>query len=96
MPVQQKKSLPKTAEMYGTGLFAFIIFLSTLIGVPVLPELSAELGANGTVIPIIMSASLATVVIAQFFTGILADKYSRRMLVLTGAFFGSVSSLLTV
>ena len=86
----------KTVEMYGIGLFAFIIFLSTLMGVPVLPRLSAELGASETVIPIILAASLATVVIAQFFTGILADRYSRRTLILVGAFLGSISSLLII
>ncbi len=94
--MNNKNSPSKTVEMYGIGLFAFIIFLSTLIGVPVLPKLSAELGAGETVIPIILAASLATVVIAQFFTGILADRYSRRTLILVGAFLGSVSSLLII
>ena len=94
--MQSNSSPSKTVEMYGIGLFAFIIFLSTLIGVPVLPKLSAELGAGETVIPIILAASLATVVIAQFFTGILADRYSRRVLILVGAFLGSISSLLII
>ncbi len=93
---QNNGSSTNVLEMYGIGLFAFIIFLSTLMGVPVLPKLSVELGASETVIPIILSASLATVVIAQFFTGILADRYSKRMLILTGAFLGSISSLLTI
>ncbi len=92
----KKYSLKNTAQMYGIGLFAFILFLSTLIGIPVLPRLSSELGASQTVIPIILSASLATVVIAQFFTGILADRYSKRTLILIGAFLGSISSLLAV
>ena len=83
-------------KMYGIGLFAFILFLSTLIGVPVLPKLSDELGANPSIIPIILSASLVTVVIAQFFTGILADRWSKRKLILIGALLGSASSLLTV
>jgi len=95
--MQQKSGSSKnTVEMYGIGLFAFIIFLSTLMGIPVLPGLSSELGASETMIPIILSASLATVVIAQFFTGILADRYSKRTLILVGAFLGSISSLLTV
>ncbi|MFC1900436.1 MFS transporter [Chloroflexota bacterium] len=94
--MQNKTSPSKTVEMYGIGLFAFIIGLSTLMGAPVLPKLSVELGASETVIPIILSASLATVVIAQFFTGILADRYSRRTLILVGAFLGSITSLLMV
>lgn len=89
-------SLKNITQMYGIGLFAFILFLSTLIGVPVLPKLSQELGASDALLPIILAASLITVVIAQFFTGILADKWSKRSLILTGALLGSVSSLLTI
>jgi DHA1 family multidrug resistance protein-like MFS transporter len=80
--------------MYGVGLMAFVLFLSTLVGVPVLPRLSQELGASGTQIPIVVSAALATVVVVQFFTGILADRYSTRSLILIGASLGSVSSFL--
>ena len=82
--------------MYGVGLLAFVLFLSTLIGAPVLPALSRQLGAGTTEIPIVVSASLATVVIAQLFTGFLADRYSKRALILTGALIGAVSSLLCV
>lgn len=84
------------SQMYGVGIMAFILFLSTLVGVPVLPQLSKELGADATGIPIVVSAALVTVVVAQFFTGILADRYSKRDLVLIGALVGSVSSLLCV
>ena len=80
--------------MYGVGAMAFILFLSTLVGVPVLPQLSKELGAGTTEIPIVVSAALATVVMVQFFTGILADHYSKRALILIGALIGSLSSLL--
>ncbi|MFC1522084.1 MFS transporter, partial [Elusimicrobiota bacterium] len=65
-------------QMYGIGMMAFILFLSTLVGVPVLPELSKELGADASEIPIVLSAALVTVVIFQFFSGFLADKYSRK------------------
>jgi len=82
--------------MYGVGILAFILFLSTLIGIPVLPALSVELGASATIIPIVVSAALATVVIAQLFTGILADRYSIRTLVLIGALLGAASSFLCV
>ena len=56
-------------QMYAIGLMAFIIFLSTLVSLPVLPRLSAELGAATHQIPIVISATLATVVVAQFFAG---------------------------
>ena len=56
-------------RMYAIGLMAFIIFLSTLVSLPVLPRLSTELGAETYQIPIVVSAALATVVVAQFFAG---------------------------
>jgi MFS family permease len=46
--------------------------------------------------PIVVSASLATVGIAQSSTFILADRYLKRTLILIGALMGSVSSLLCV
>jgi len=80
--------------MYGVGILAFILFLSTLVGVPVLPRLSEELGADAAEIPIVVSAALATLVVAQFFTGALADRYSKRRLMMVGALLGSASSFL--
>lgn len=81
-------------QMYAIGLMAFIIFLSTLVSLPVLPRLSAELGAATHQIPIVISAALATVVVAQFFAGSLADRFSRQRLILIGTALGSVSSFL--
>jgi ACDE family multidrug resistance protein len=83
-------------RMYSVGLMAFILFLSTMVGVPVLPQLSKELGADAAGVPIVVSAALATVVLAQFFTGALADRFSKRAVVLAGALLGSASSLLCV
>ena len=81
-------------KMYAIGLMAFIIFLSTLVSLPVLPRLSTELGAEMYQIPIVVPAALATVVVAQFFAGALADRFSRQRLILVGTALGSVSSLL--
>ena len=47
------------SRMYGVGIMAFVLFLSTLVGVPVLPALSRELGADTTEISIVVSAALA-------------------------------------
>lgn len=80
--------------MYAIGSMAFIIFLSSLVSLPVLPRLSAELGAETHEIPIVVSAALATVVVAQFFAGALADRFSRQRLILLATALGSVSSLL--
>jgi MFS family permease len=96
---QAQKTKPnrqKLTQMYGVGVMAFIIFLSNLVAVPVLPQLAEELDAGPAAIPIVVSAALATVVIVQFFTGILADRYSKRTLILTGTLLGSVSSLFCV
>lgn len=82
-------------RMYLIGLVAFVLFLSTLVGVPVLPRLSAELGAGPAEIPMVVSAALATVVAAQLFTGTLADRYAARTLILAGALVGGLSSLLS-
>lgn len=84
------------SQMYAIGLMAFILLLSTMVGVPVLPRLAKELGARATEIPIVVSAALVTIIIAQFFTGSLADRYSSRTLILVGAMIGGVSSLLCV
>ena len=81
-------------KMYAIGLMAFIIFLITLVSLPVLPRLSTELGAETYQIPIVVPAALATVVVAQFFAGALADRFSRQRLILVGTALGSVSSLL--
>lgn len=80
--------------MYAVGVMAFVLFLSTLVGLPVLPQLSEDLGAGPSDIPIVVSAALATVVILQFFVGILADRFSKRRLILIGALMGSVTSFL--
>jgi MFS family permease len=91
--LKTSKTTSNLAQMYAIGIIAFVLFLSTMIGVPVLPELSRALGANATAIPLVVSAALATVVIAQFFSGILADRYSNRRLMLGGALVGALSSL---
>ena len=83
-------------RMYAIGVMAFIVFLSTLVSLPVLPRLSAELGAATHQIPIVISAALATVVIVQFFAGSLADRFSRQRLILIGTALGSVFFLLVL
>ncbi len=89
-------ALDKIGQMYGVGIMAFVLFLSSLVGLPVLPALAIELGAGPTGASFVVSAALMTVVVVQFFAGILADRYSKRKLVLVGAFMGSLSSILCV
>jgi len=55
------------------ALVTFILFLSTQIGVPSLPRLSAELGANPQEMAAVLSSALMTLVALQFFSGTLAD-----------------------
>ena len=77
--------------MYAVGVMAFIIFLSSLVSLPVLPRLSVELGAKAYQIPIVVSAALATVMVVQFFSGFLADRFSRRSLIQVGTLLGRFS-----
>jgi len=79
---------------YLLALMAFVLFLSTQVGVPVLPALSAELGAGATPMAAILSAALMTIVLLQLFTGVLADRWGKRRMLLIGAALGGISSLL--
>lgn len=64
------------------------------MGVPVLPALAAQLGADTRAMAAILSAALMTLVLLQFFTGMLADRYGRRLVLVCGALLGGISSLL--
>jgi MFS family permease len=70
-----------------------VLFLSTLVGAPVIPELAAELGAGAGATAAILSAPLMTVVALQFFTGGLADRYGRRLVLGGAALAGGLTSL---
>jgi len=78
--------------MYGVGLMPCVLFLGALVAIPALSALAHEIGAADSEIPIVVSAALVTVAIAQLFTGLLADRYSRRPVVLAGALVGSSSA----
>ncbi len=65
-------------SIYFLAITTFILFLSTQVGTPVLPALSAELGADPRAMAGILSASLLTLVLLQFFSGVIADRYGRR------------------
>jgi MFS family permease len=61
------------------ALTTFVLFLSTLVGTPVIPDLAAELDADAGATAAILSSALMTLVLLQFFTGGLADRYGRRL-----------------
>jgi MFS family permease len=82
-----------SARLLFLALTTFVLFLSTLVGAPVIPELAAELGADAGATAAILSASLMTVVALQFFTGGLADRYGRRFILGGAAFAGGLTSL---
>jgi MFS family permease len=76
------------------AVLTFILFLSTQIGVPTLPRLSAELGAGQQETALVLSAALMTLVALQFVSGILADRFGRRTVLIGGAALGGATSLL--
>ena len=78
------------------ALVTFILFLSTQIGVPSLPRLSAEMGANPQEMAAVLSSALMTLVALQFFSGVLADRFGRRAVLVVGAALGGLTSLLCV
>ncbi|MEW5720149.1 MAG: MFS transporter, partial [Chloroflexota bacterium] len=85
---------PNDPTMQLLAIVTFILFLSTQIGVPSLPRLSAELGANPQEMAAVLSSALMTLVALQFFSGALADRYGRRAVLVVGAALGGVTSLL--
>ena len=75
------------------ALTTFVLFLSTLVGTPVIPDLAASLGADAGATAATLSAALMTVVLLQFFTGGLADRYGRRPVLGLAALAGGLTSL---
>ena len=81
-------------SIYLIASLTFVLFLSTQVGLPALPALSTELGADATPMAAILSAALMTLVCFQFFSGALADRWGRKRVLVVGAALGSISSLL--
>jgi len=75
------------------ALTTFVLFLSTLVGTPAIPELAANLGADGSGTAAILSSALMTVVVLQFFAGGVADRYGRRLVLGSAALAGGLTSL---
>jgi DHA1 family multidrug resistance protein-like MFS transporter len=75
------------------ALATFVLFLSTLVGTPVIPELASRLGAGTNATAATLSSALMTVVLLQFFTGGLADRYGRRPVLGIAALAGGLTSL---
>ncbi len=81
-------------RLYLLAVTTFVLFLSTQVGVPSLPRLSAELGASPQEMAAVLSSALMTLVVLQFFSGILADRFGRRKVVVLGVAMGGLTSLL--
>jgi MFS family permease len=75
------------------ALTTFVLFLSTLVGTPVIPDLAVELGADAGATAAILSSALMTLVLLQFFSGGLADRYGRRLVLGSAALAGGLTSL---
>jgi MFS family permease len=81
-------------KLYFLAIVTFVLFLSTQVGVPALPRLSAELGANPPEMAAVLSSALMTLVALQFFSGLLADRCGRRAVLVGGAALGGLTSIL--
>lgn len=81
-------------QVYLLATITFVLFLSTQIGVPALPSVSAELGANPQEMAAVLSSALMTLVALQFVSGFFADHYGRRIVLVAGAALGGLTSLL--
>ena len=81
-------------SIYVIAIITFVLFLSTQVGVPALPALSTELGADATRMAAILSSALMTLVVLQFFSGAVADRWGRKRVLVVSAALGSVSSFL--
>jgi MFS family permease len=75
------------------ALTTFVLFMSTLVGTPVIPELAATLGAGSGATAGILSSAAMTLVVVQFFTGGLADRFGRRLVLGSAALAGGLTSL---
>jgi MFS family permease len=75
------------------ALATSVLLLSTLVGTPVIPDLAAELDADPGATAAILSSALMTVVLLQFFTGGLADRYERRPVLGSAGLAGGLTSL---
>jgi DHA1 family inner membrane transport protein len=75
------------------ALTTFVLFMSTLVGTPVIPEWAATLGAGSGATAGILSSAAMTLVVVQFFTGGLADRFGRRLVLGSAALAGGLTSL---
>lgn len=80
-------------RMYLLALVVFISSLSHVIAGPVLPALSRELGATKAAMIFILASDVMTVVVLQFFMGLLADRLGRKRVMLAGIALGSLTSV---
>ena len=80
--------------MCAIAVASVVLFLSTQLGVPALPALARQSGADAPGAAATLSTALMTLVLLQFFSGGLADHYGRCRALVCGALLGGISSLL--
>ena len=82
-------------SIYAIGVLTFVLFLSTQVGVPALPALATNLGADGTRVAAVLSSALMTLSLLQFFSGAIADRIGRKTALVAGAALGSLTSFVS-
>ena len=83
----------KIDKLYVVAFAAFAFLLSTQLVKPVMPELTSVTGASTSQAASILSSALVALVLFQFFSGPLADRYGKRRMVLLGVILGAITSL---
>jgi|GEM_PF-557130 len=90
---RQSEASHNLRRMYLLALVVFISSLSHRIAGPVLPALSRELGATKAAMIFILASQVMTIVVLQFFMGLLADRLGRKRVMLAGITLGSLTSV---
>src|ERR1700721_2266213 len=93
-PVVQTKLYPRTALALLTAL-NLLNYIDRSVLFAVQPLVQREFHLNNTQVGYLSSSFLGFYMIAAPFTGPLADRYSRKMIIILGAVFWSALTLLT-
>ncbi|MFQ6041438.1 MAG: MFS transporter [Candidatus Poribacteria bacterium] len=85
------RSFLKIDRLYIVAFASFAFLLSTQLVKPVMPELTSVTSASTSQAASILSSSIVALVLFQFVSGPLADRYGNRRMVLLGVILGAIT-----